>query len=100
MDRATYSQTWDRIGPLRPKLRPGVVVHRRVFRRRRGYVLHDPTANQFFRLDPISYHLLALLDGTRSVDDAWDLTSERFADAAPTQNEVVGLLSQLYQSNL
>jgi putative peptide zinc metalloprotease protein len=100
MERPTHSQTWDRVGPLKPRLRSGVVVHRRVFRRRRGYVVHDPTANQFFRLDPVSYHLLGLLDGTRTVDDAWVLTNEKFADAAPTQNEVVGLLSQLYSVNL
>lgn len=100
MDRPTYSQTWDRLGPQRPKLRTGVQVHRRIFRRRRGYVLHDPTANAFFRLDPVSYHLLGLLDGTRTVDEAWLLATERFGDGAPTQNEVVGLLGQLYQANL
>src|SRR5687768_16496296 len=100
MDRPTFSQTWDRIGPLRPRLRGGVHIARRVFRRRRGYVVHDPASNQFFRLDPVSYHLLALLDGTRTVDEAWWLTTEKFGDASPTQNEVVGLLSQLYQVNL
>src|SRR5690349_13355972 len=100
MDRPTFSPSWDRIGPQRPALRAGVEVQRRVFRRRRGYVVHDPASNQFFRVDPVSYHLLALLDGSRSVEDAWVLTSEKFGDAAPTQNETVGLLSQLYQLNL
>lgn len=100
IDRPTHSQSWDRIGPLRPTLRNGVEVRRRVFHRRRGYILHDPSANQFFRLDPVSYHFVALLDGARTVEEAWESTSERYQDRAPTQNEVVGLLSQMYQSNL
>ena len=100
MDRPTHSPNWYRIGPLRPKLRSGVKVHRRHFRTRRAYVVHDPVANQYFRLDPVSYHLIGLLDGTCTVEDAWWQTMDRFGDAAPTQNEVVGLLSQLYQTNL
>ena len=82
------------------KLRLGVRVHRRHFRRRRAYVLHDPAANQFFRTDPVSFHLVGLLDGHRTVEEAWSLTCERFGDEAPTQSEVFGLLGQLYQANL
>ena len=100
LDRPTHSQNWDRIGPLRPTLRNGVEVRRRVFHRRRGYILHDPAANQFFRLDPVSHHFVGLLDGTRTVEEAWEFTNERFHDRAPTQNEVVGLLSQMYHANL
>jgi putative peptide zinc metalloprotease protein len=100
MERPTHSQTWERIGHLRPRLRSGVRIYRRRFRDRRGYVVHDPVNNQFFRLDPVSYHLLGLLDGQRSVEEAWVHTTELHGDAAPTQNEVVGLLSQLYYMNL
>ncbi len=100
MDRPTYSQDWHRIGPLKPRLRTGVAIHRRHFRGRRGYVVHDPAANQFFRLDPVSHHLLGMLDGHRTVDDAWLAVSELYGDAAPTQNEVVGLLGQMYATNL
>lgn len=100
MDRPTYSQEWHRVGPLKPQLRPGVAIHRRHFRSRRAYVVHDPASNQFFRLDPVSHHFLSLLDGTRSVDEAWLAVSERYGDHAPTQNEAVGLLGQMYMANL
>ena len=100
MERPTHSQNWDRIGQLRPKLRSGVQVGRRHFRARRAYVVHDPAANQFFRLDPVSYHLVGLLDGRRTVEEAWVATNERFGDRATTQNETVGVLSQMYATNL
>jgi len=77
-----------------------VQVRRRLYRGRPWYVLHDPLANQFARLHPISYHFISLLDGRRTVEQAWELTLERHGDDAPTQNEVIGLLGQLNESNL
>jgi putative peptide zinc metalloprotease protein len=100
MERPTHSTNWHRIGPLRPHLRPGVTVHRRHYRRQRAYVLRDPVTNQFFRLDPVSYYLISLLDGTRTVEQAWWQAIDRYGDKAPTQNESVGLLTQMYQMNL
>lgn len=100
MNRPTHSPDWHRIGPTRPALRPGVTVARRRFRQRRAYVLNDAAANTYFRLDPVSYHLVGLLDGRRTVDQAWWLTTDCFGDSAPTQNEVLGLLGQMYQLNL
>ena len=100
MERSTHSQNWDRIRAMRARVRPGVSVLRRHFRKRRAYVLHDPASNQFFRLDAVAFHLVGLLDGRRSIEDAWTLTSERHGDQAPTQGEVVGLIAQLYQTNL
>ena len=49
---------------------------------------------------PVAHHFVCLLDAKRSVDEAWRLTLERFGDMAPTQNEVIGLLGQLNESNL
>jgi len=63
-------------------------------------VVHDPVANQFFRLDPVSYHFVGLLDGRHTVEEAWRLTTDGYQDAAPTQAEVLGLLNQLVQINL
>ncbi|MAE67654.1 MAG: hypothetical protein CMJ18_25655 [Phycisphaeraceae bacterium] len=100
MERATHSHEWDRIASLRVRLRSSVVVRRRHFRRRRGYVLSDPAANQFYRLDPVTYHLVALFDGRRTVEQAWTLCMEQFGDRAPTQGEVFALISQLYQTSL
>jgi putative peptide zinc metalloprotease protein len=85
---------------MRPRLRPHAQVTRQIYRGRRWHVLHDPASNQFYRLDPVSYEWLGLLDGTRSVEEAWLLTLRKHADAAPTQPEVLQLLAQLYGANL
>ena len=81
-------------------LAPHVRVSRHLYRGEPWHVVQDPVTNQFFRLNPVTYHFVGLLDGKRTVDDAWRLTLDRFGDDAPTQNETIGLLAQLNSSNL
>ncbi len=100
MERPTFSQNWSRVSRLTPTLRPHVQMTRQLFRGEPWYVVHDPISNNFFRLNPVAHHFIGLLDGKRTVDEAWTLTMDRYADAAPTQNESVHLLGQLNQSNL
>lgn len=100
MDRPTFSQSWSRVAHLKPVLRTQLQIHRQLFRGEPWFVVHDPINNQFFRLNPIDYHLIGLMDGKRTVDEAWRFTLERYGDDTATQNEVIGLLGQLYQANL
>ena len=100
MDRPTFSQSWPRVNRLTPKLRPHVQITRQLFRGEPWHVVQDPVSNNFFRLNPVAHYFVGLLDGKRTVDEAWRLTLDRHGDAAPTQNEVIGLLGQLNQSNL
>ena len=100
MDRPTFSQSWSRVNRLTPTLRPHVQISRQLFRGEPWYVVHDPVSNNFFRLNPVAHHLVGLFDGKRSVDEVWRLTLDRHGDMAPTQNEVIGLLGQLNESNL
>lgn len=85
---------------MKPRLRPHVQITRQHYRGRRWHVVHDPTSNQFYRLNPIANDFVSTLDGTRDVETAWKLSLSKFGDAAPTQNEIIQLLSQLYSSNL
>lgn len=85
---------------MRPRLRPHVQITRQHYRGRRWHVVHDPATNQFYRLNPIAHEFIGLLDGKRSVEDVWKVSLDRHGDSAPTQNEVIQLLSQMYQSNL
>ncbi|MCX5660106.1 MAG: PqqD family peptide modification chaperone [Planctomycetota bacterium] len=100
MDRPTFSMSWSRVSRLTPTLRPQVQMHRQLYHGEPWHILNDPVTNNFFRLNPVAHHLVGLLDGRRSIDEVWRLTLERFGDAAPTQNEVIGLLGQLNESNL
>ncbi|TVQ63731.1 MAG: PqqD family peptide modification chaperone [Phycisphaerales bacterium] len=100
MDRPTFSPFWHRVRSLRARLRPHVQVTRQHYRGRRWHVVHDPATNQFFRLSPVAHALVGLLDGARTVEEAWKIVLANHGDEAPTQPEVIQLLSQLYQSNL
>jgi putative peptide zinc metalloprotease protein len=98
--RPTFSESWYRVAALKPKLRAGAQVSRQYYRGDRWYVVRDPAGNQFHRLSDAAYRFVGLLDGRRSVEQAWDLVGGQLADDAPTQPEVIQVLSQLYAANL
>jgi len=100
IDRPTFSETWYRVAELKPHLLSSVQVHRQQFRGHMWHVLQDPANNQFFRLNEAAYRFVALLDGRRTVSDAWKISNDQFGDMSPTQGEVIQLLGQLYSSNL
>jgi len=100
VDRPTFSESWYRVTNLTPRLHLAVKVHRQHFRGRKWYVLQDPATNQFSRLSDAAYHFVAMLDGRQTVSQVWRICMDKFGDAAPTQGEVINLLSQLYTSNL
>jgi putative peptide zinc metalloprotease protein len=100
MERPTFSPFWHRVRATTPRLRSHVQVTRQFYRGRRWLVAHDPTNNSFYRLTPIAHELVTLLDGRRTVDDAWQVVLGKHGDLAPTQPEVIELIGQLYSSNL
>jgi putative peptide zinc metalloprotease protein len=99
-ERPTFSPFWHRIRALCPRLRPHTQITRQHYRGRRWHVVHDPATNQFYRLSPIAHEFVGLLDGRRTVEEVWQLVLSRHGDAAPTQGEVIQLISQLFTANL
>jgi putative peptide zinc metalloprotease protein len=98
--RPTFSESWYRVADLKAKLRPSAQITRQYYRGDRWYVVRDPAGNQYHRLSAPAYRFVGLLDGTRTVSQAWDLVGGQLADDAPTQNEVIQILSQLTSANL
>src|SRR3954453_9509887 len=98
--RPTFSESWYRVVTLKPKLRGTAQISRQYYRGERWYVVRDPAGNQFHRLSDPAYRFIGLLDGTRTVEEAWNLAGGPLADDAPTQPEVIQILSQLYAANL
>ena len=98
--RPTFSESWYRVVQLRPRLRPTAQISRQYFRGERWYVVRDPAGNQFHRLSDPAYRFVGLLDGSRTIGEAWDLVGGQLADDAPTQPEVIQILSQLFAANL
>ncbi len=100
VDRPTFSESWFRVAELRPALRTQVQVFRQHFRGQMWHVLQDRSSNQFSRLSDSAYRFVALLDGQRTVAEAWEICNEQLGDDAPTQPETIQLLGQLHVSNL
>ena len=99
-DRPTFHEAWYRVAGLKPRLLSNVCTYRQHFRGQLWYVLENSTNNKFSRLSQDAYFFIGLLDGKRSVAEAWQISNEMQGDRAPTQGEVIQLLGQLYSSNL
>jgi putative peptide zinc metalloprotease protein len=99
-NRPTFSESWYRVAGLKPRLRSGAQISRQFHRGERWYVVRDPAGNQYHRLSDPAYCFVGLLDGRRTIEEAWDLVGGQLADDAPTQPEVIQILSQLYAANL
>jgi putative peptide zinc metalloprotease protein len=100
IERPTFHESWYRVAGLHPRLRSTVQISRQYFRGQTWHVVQDHTNNAFFRLSEPAYRLIGLLDGRRSVGDAWKICNEQLGDDSPTQGETIQLFGQLYTSNL
>jgi len=92
-----FSQSWYRVGGLRPRLRSHVQIHRQIFRGVEWFVLQDHSTGRFHRISPEAYFIVGLMDGKRTMNDIWDAAGEHLRDRLPTQDEVINILSQLHQ---
>jgi putative peptide zinc metalloprotease protein len=100
VERPSFHESWYRIASLKPRLLSCVQIYRQHFRGQMWYVLENPSNNEFSRISVDAYRFVGLLDGRRTVAEVWDKCNRLYADSAPTQGEVIGLLGQLYNSNL
>ncbi len=95
-----FSQSWYRVVNLRPRLRSHAQIHRHVYRGNDWYILQDHSSGRFNRFTPAAYFFVGLMDGQRTMGEIWEAAGRKLGDAMPTQDEVIGLLSQLHQSDV
>jgi putative peptide zinc metalloprotease protein len=100
MLRSFFSPSWYRVASLRPRLRRHAQIHRHHYRGELWYVLQDLASGRLYRFSPVAYQVIGLMDGRLTVQELWDKALERFGDDAPTQGEMVNLLSQLHSSDV
>jgi putative peptide zinc metalloprotease protein len=55
---------------------------------------------RFFRFAPAVYSVIGMMDGRRTVEELWREACSSLSDDAPTQDEMIQLLSQLYQADV
>ncbi len=95
------SPSWYRVAELKPRLRSHAVVEPRYYRGELWYVLQDQVTGRHFRFTPSAWYLIAHMDGTRMLQEIWDATCAKFGKGgAPTQEEVIHLLSRLHTTDV
>jgi putative peptide zinc metalloprotease protein len=94
------SASWHRVADLAPRLRAhGQVGHHR-YRGQTWYVLLDPSSGRAHRFTPAAYTFIRSMDGKRTVGELWTQMATDLEVDAPTQDEVIRLLSQLYEADM
>jgi putative peptide zinc metalloprotease protein len=100
MSESLFSQSWYRVAPVRPKLRPHVRIHHHTYRGRDWYVLQDHATGRFHRFSHEAYLVIGLMDGRHTMDEIFKAACERLGDDMPTQDEIIQLLGQLHQADV
>ncbi len=97
LDKPLFSENWYRVRDLRPALRSHVRLHRQIHGDQVWYLLEDPASGRFHRFNEPAYHVIALMNGERSVDHIWEAANTALGDEGPVQDDVILLLGQLHR---
>ncbi len=98
MAESLFSKQWYRVSGLRPQVKNHVIVRRHYYRRELWYVISTKTNAAHMRINSAAYYLFRQFNGERTVEDIWNDSLAALDDDAPTQDEVVGLLSELFDA--
>ena len=100
MQDAIFSPSWYRVAHLKPRIKGHAQIHRHHYRGELWYVLQDHLSGKVYRFTPISYRVIGMMDGKRTVQELWEKVSDLYSDDAPTHVEMVQLLSSLYAADI
>ena len=95
-----HSDAWYRIEQVVPRIAREAQIHRQRYRGSAWYVVRDPASGRLYRFTPAAYLVISLMDGQRNVDQVWRSAVQRLGDDAPSQDDVLELLTQLHQADL
>ncbi|MEX2044846.1 MAG: hypothetical protein WD941_05790, partial [Opitutus sp.] len=76
-------------------LRIDVIMRRQFFKHREYYVVKDPLALTYFRLQPEEAYVLTLLDGRRTLREVSERHNARYPHHARTVEELGQFISQI-----
>ena len=97
---STFADTWFRVRDSRPRLSPQARIVRQAFGRDVRYIVEEPSGGRFYRLSESAYFFGGLLDGRRTVDEAWEACNAQLGDHAPTQQECIEFLTNMQMYGL
>lgn len=97
-DPAHTTEETDRPFPVAG--RTDLIMERVEFRGEEMWVIKDPIALKYFRMEPEQYQLIQLLDGSRSLDEIQEVLQKQIAPKPITRNELIDLIVDLSRKNL
>ena len=107
-----FSEHWHLVKHVKPKLREAVDVFPRRLRGRSWIFLHDQATQKFLRLTPEAWMIIKLMNGRKDLEAIWEEScleqqqlqqKQRFYNDSSeviSQNDLVGLLGQLYSNDM
>jgi len=99
-DKTLYSNSWYRVADRKPFVRNHAEIHRRQYRGQVWYVLQDHASGRFHRFTEETYFIIGLMNGQRTLQEIWEAACNKLGEEMPTQDEMIGLLSQLHQADV
>lgn len=94
------SQSWYKVSDLKPNIRNHITVKRQEYRQQTWYIFTDKSNGKHHRFNQLSYQLIGLINGKNSLQTIWEIMQERYDDKAPTKNDIIKLIGQLYASDI
>jgi putative peptide zinc metalloprotease protein len=88
------------VANLKPVLRAHAKIHRQRYRGRAWYVLQDSATGRMHRFSPGTYLAMGLMDGSHTVEEIWVLIAKEMDEAAPSQDDLIQLLTQLHMADI
>lgn len=95
-----FSDAWFRVSLLKPRLAQQLKVVRQPVRDQVWHMLVEPASGRQVRLNPVAWEFCGRCDGTYSVGELWQFLLELLGEDAPTQDDVLRMLGQLYRNGM
>ncbi|MFK7888344.1 MAG: hypothetical protein AB8G16_15900 [Gammaproteobacteria bacterium] len=97
---ALFSQQWYRVRDLVPRVRKETTSAQHIYRNQAWFVLKGPGGGGSLRINAPAYHVFTRFDGKQNVGDLWEETLATLGDDAPTQDELISLLGDLFDADV
>ena len=95
-----FSDAWYRVSSLKPRLAQQLKIVRQPVRDQVWQVLIEAESGRQVRLNPVAWEFGGRCDGTHTVSELWELLLERLGEDAPTQDDILRMLAQLYRHGM
>jgi len=95
-----FSDAWYRVSSLKPRLAQQLKIVRQPVRDQVWHVLIEAESGRQVRLNQVAWEFGGRCDGTHTVAELWELLLARLGEDAPSQEDVLRMLAQLYRHGM